>query len=326
MGTIARVDLVAEDERTAADAAEEVRRVFDRVNATMSNWSPDSELSKLNREAGRGGSKIVDADLAACIAAGLDAARKTGGAFDPTVGPLMTAWGFRPRSSRVPTDPEIEILLERVGASKVHLDPSGPSIRFDRDGMEIDLGGIAKGYAVDLARRALAGRPVSGLIDLSGNLGWLPARPGDVPPIAGIKDPSDPDRVIAQVRLRPGAALATSSDVENHRTVDGKTIGHIMDARTGRPAETDVVQATAIHPSATVADVLSTALFVGGSRGAAEVLAAYPGAEAVLIVREDGRLAILASASLQGRLSDLHLTGAPRFVLPAATISVSRAR
>lgn len=330
MGTIARVELQARDARSAEAAVADVRRVFDAVNATMSNWSADSDLSRLNRAAGSGEVRIADPDLAACIGLALDAARRTHGAFDPTVGPLMTAWGFRPKAPRVPGGTELASVMERVGAARVRFNPSGPVIRFERDGMELDLGGIAKGYAVDRARRALAGRGVSGLIDLGGNLGWIEGGRSRREPVALIKDPNDPSRTIVTLRLRPGQAIATSSDIENHQTIDGVTFGHIMDAATGRPAVTDVLQATAIDDAATITDIMSTALFVGGSRRAAELLQAYPASEAVLFVNESGRLTLLASASLRGRLTVAAGSGldpaSPRFVLPAATMPASIAR
>ena len=124
--------------------------------------------------------------------------------------------------------------------------------------------------------------------------------------------------------MRAGAAVATSSELENNFTEGGVTYGHIMDPRTGRPAVTDVVQATAIHPSATVTDILSTALYVAGSLRAPAILDAYPGSEAVLIVREGAGVAIVASRSLEGRIRVVPGAAAPRFTLPAATMPPSK--
>jgi FAD:protein FMN transferase len=334
MGTIARATASADDPASAERATEIVRDVFGGVDASMSNWSPASELSRVNRDAGRGSAPIEDADLAACIEASLDAARATGGAFDPTVGPLMRLWGFRPRGPRVPSDAEIAATMTLVGAEKVHFDPETRAIRFDRDGMELDLGGIAKGCALDIARKAVGSRGAFGLLDLGGNLawygdprGWLDRLRGSPAVIAEIRDPRGSERIPASIALRAGTAVATSSDVENHIEIDGESFGHLMDARTGRPAVTDVVQATAIHRSATVTDILSTALFVAGSDRAGEILAAYPGSEAVLFVHDGRGLAVLASRSLRGRLAlsgDAGVTpDSPRFVLPAATMDLS---
>ena len=102
MGTYATVVVRGTGDAEGTRAAETTRAVFDRVEATMSNWSPASELSRLNREAGRGPYRIDDPGLASCVEAALRGAEETGGAFDPTVGPLMTLWGFRPKAPRVP--------------------------------------------------------------------------------------------------------------------------------------------------------------------------------------------------------------------------------
>lgn len=332
MGTIAQAEANAGTEGEASRAIDAVRAAFDHVNATMSNWSEASELSRLNREAARGDYRIEDPDLAACLEASLDAARRTGGAFDPTVGPLMTAWGFRPKAPRVPGNDEIARAMSLVGADKVRYEPDRRTIRFEREGMELDLGGIAKGCALDIARASLAPGKVSGLLDLGGNLAWfgdprtrIGTWIGARAAVSLIKDPRHPERVCAEAQLPAGMAVATSSDVENHTTIDGTLYGHIMDPRTGRPSDSDVVQATAFHRSATVTDVLSTALFVAGSARAPAILQAYPGAEAVLFVREGDRLAVLASRSLEGRLVVLEDPGfapaSPRFTLPAATMA-----
>jgi len=323
MGTIARASVEDPNGAAAIRAIEEVRRTFDDVNAVMSNWSENSELSRLNRRASVEDYRIEDGDLAECVEAALDAAVRTGGAFDPTVGPLVTLWGFRPKNPRVPDDRAIAEALSRVGAGKVRFDGSRRSVRFDVPGMEIDLGGIAKGYAVDLARRRIAAPRRFGLLDLGGNLGWLAAARG-TEAVADIRDVADPDRICAEVRMRAGAAVATSSELENNFTEGGVTYGHIMDPRTGRPAVTDVVQATAIHPSATVTDILSTALYVAGSLRAPAILDAYPGSEAVLIVREGAGVAIVASRSLEGRIRVVPGAAAPRFTLPAATMPPSK--
>ena len=326
MGTFARVTVSGADAESDERAVERVRATFDRVDAAMSNWRPESELSRLNREAGLAAYRIADADLAACVATALEGAARTDGLFDPTVGPLMTLWGFRPRAPRVPADAAIAETMTRVGAGLVHFDRSAGTVRFDRDGMEIDLGGIAKGCALDVARRAIEERRRFGLLDLGGGLAFFGTpRGGSV--TVGLRDPRDPDASSGEVRLPPRIAASTSSDLENRNVIDGVVYGHVMDPHSGRPAVTEVVQATAFHPEAAVSEVLSKALFIGGPRAAPRVLAAYPGAEAVLIVREGDRLAVIASRSLQGRLTLARTGGftadSPRFTLAAATMTPS---
>jgi len=297
MATYATVVVRGEDERQAERTAAAVRAVFDRVERAMSNWSPDSELSRLNRDAASGPYRIQDEGLASCVERALGGAAATGGAFDPTVGPLMTLWGFRPRAPRVPEDPEIAEAMTRVGARRVTYDPATRTIRFARDGMEIDLGGIAKGCALDEARRAVSGVEVD--LDLGGQ--W--AFQGGGRRRTGIADPFARDRSLGEVAADPADSIATSSDSENHFEAGGKSYGHVMDPRTGRPAATDVVQATVLDPSATTAEVLGKALMVVGSANAGALLRSFPKARAILVVREGERLAVLASPALSGRLS-----------------------
>jgi len=331
MATWATATVVAGRPEAGEAVVARARDTFDRVNEAMSAWSASSGLQRLNAAARRGVTRIADPDLAACVQAALEAADRTGGAFDPTVGPLMTLWGFRPKAPRVPTDAEIAEVLRHVGASRVAFDPAARTIRFADDAMELDLGGIAKGCALDLARREAAGiAGVDGaLLDLGGQLAGWGRSPERAEWRVGVRDPEGRIASVATITLRAGGTVASSSDVEQSFVSGGRLYGHIMDVRTGRPVESDILQSTAIDASATTSDILSTALFVAGSGGAERALRAYPGAEAILIVRERGGLAMLASRSLRGRLaidpaaSRSFTADSPRFVLPAATMPVS---
>src|SRR5262249_41589342 len=155
--------------------------------------------------------RIADADLAACLGSALDGAARTGGLFDPTVGPLMTLWGFRPKAPRVPPDAAIAEARTRVGASLVLFDRQGGAGRVGRDGMEIDLGGIAKGCALDIARRAIDEWRSFGLLDLGGGLAFF-GEPHGGSVTVGLRDPSDPERSCGDVRLPARIAASTSSD------------------------------------------------------------------------------------------------------------------
>jgi thiamine biosynthesis lipoprotein len=297
MGTYATVVVRGTGEAQGTRAAETIRAVFDRVEATMSNWSSASELSRLNREAGRGPYRIDDPGLASCVEAALRGATETGGAFDPTVGPLMQLWGFRPKAPRVPSEAEIAEALDRVGASRVSYDAATRTVRFTREGIEIDLGGIAKGCALDEARRRIG--DVEADLDLGGQWAF---RGGALRPTR-IADPFARDATLGDVLAEPDDSIATSSDSENHFEIGGASYGHVMDPRTGRPARTDVVQATVLDPSAVTAEVLGKALMVSGSSRAASLLRTFPRARAILIVREGEALVVLASPSLRDRLT-----------------------
>jgi thiamine biosynthesis lipoprotein len=290
MGTYVEASLWGEGP-SAARTMERLRESLDRSDLAMSNWRADSGLSRLNAEA-RGGLGIAgDPVLADCVDAALDAAQATGGAFDPTVGPLLVAWGLRPGPRRTPDDAEIETTLRHVGWERVQR-PGRGRVRFETRGMELDLGGIGKGCALDVAVGLAMPETRAGLIDLGRSLAvWGRSPTGDWR--VAIAAPGGED-VLGTLTVYAPSFVSTSSQEENP--------GHIVDPRTGRAADTDVLSATALAGSGTVSDLLSTALLVAGSGRARAILDAYPGARAVLLVREGGALTILASASLEKRL------------------------
>jgi thiamine biosynthesis lipoprotein len=178
----------------------------------------------------------------------------------------------------------------------VSYDPTTRTIRFERDGMEIDLGGIAKGCALDAARREIG--DVEADLDLGGQ--W--AFRGGAARVTGIADPLARDATLGDVTADASDSVATSSDSENHFEAGGKSYGHVMDPRTGHPAESGVIQATVLDPSATKAEILGKALMVAGVAHAPALLRSFPGSRAILVAREGDRLVVYASPSLALRL------------------------
>ena len=325
MGTYASVEIHATDQDTADDIAERIREAFDRVDASMSNWDEDSTISRVNREAASGPLRVDDPDVYRVLKLAREYARLTGGAYDPTVGPLMRLWGFRPHDPRVPNDADIRVALEHVGWRKFELLPEHRSVRFLDGQIEIDLGGIAKGYALDVGLRnfALTGA-VGGLLDLGGNLAVWGTPPGAETWTIGLRDPGDADRILAELDLRD-RAVATSGNYENAFRDGDAVYGHLMDPRTGRPASSDVVAATAIADSGAQADAYATAFFVGGSLAIEPMLRDNARLEAVLLVDRPEGPTLIASASLRGRLRptpefERRLGGRVRFVLPPSSL------
>jgi thiamine biosynthesis lipoprotein len=325
MGTYATVEIHAANQDTADEIAERIRGAFDRVDGSMSNWREDSAISRINREAASGPVRVEDPDVYRVLKLAREYARLSDGAFDPTVGPLMRVWGFRPRDPRVPSASEIDAALEHVGWRKFELLPEHRSIRFLDPRIEIDLGGIAKGYALDVALRnfALAGA-FGGLLDLGGNIAvW--GRPPDAETwTVGIRDPDDIEGIVAELDLRD-RAVATSGNYENAFRDGETTYGHLMDPQTGRPALSDVLAATAIADSGAQADAYATAFFVGGSLGVESMLRDNARLEVVMLVDRPEGPTLVASASLRGRLRptpefERRLDGRIRFLLPPSSL------
>jgi thiamine biosynthesis lipoprotein len=325
MGTYASVEVYAQTRTGAEDVVEGIRAALEHVDATMSNWKEDSELSRLNRGAALQPFVVADPDLLRCIRMALEYAKSTDGAFDPTVGPLMRAYGFRPLDPRVPDEDARREALAHVGWEKVEIIDAAHAVRFDDPGVEIDLGGIAKGYALDVAAREFARLGASsGLIDLGGNLYAWSHPPDGAAWTIGVRDPDDPERIMAVVELA-NRAISTSGNYEQAFERDGTTYGHIMAPQSGRPATSDVVSATVIADGGADADALSTAMFVAGSKTAAEYLSRARRVEAILLVTGREGRTLLVSASLEGRVEvdprfAERIGGRVRYLLPPSAL------
>lgn len=285
MGTYGSVTIVTADSVAAAPVAALAMASFVRVDSLMSNWTTTSEVARINREAARGATR-VEPEVAEVIARSLRVWRESEGAFDITVEPLVRLWGFLGGPRRVPSDVEIAATLPRVGARHVRFRPAARTIQFDRDGVKIDLGGIAKGYAVQVAAESLRAHGVKdALVDVSGNMYALGHPPGADAWRIGIRDPRDRVRYFASVALRE-QGISTSGQYEQFIAANGKTYGHILNPRTGHPAE-GLISVTLVSPSAYTCDAWDTPLFVLGAREAKRVVRTRRDIAAVLV--EPGR-------------------------------------
>lgn len=302
MGTWASITLVTTDSVATAADANAALADFARVDSLMSNWSEQSEVSRWNRHAASGRLAAQPEALAVLIAA-LDVAEASGGAFDVTVEPLVRVWGFLDGVPKRPATATIEELLDRVGSHWIVVDAIGGTVGFDHPDLRIDLGGIAKGYAVDRARETLVARGVDhALIDLSGNMAALGHPPGRDSWVVGVRDPEDRVPFFARLLLQDDA-IATSGNYEQFVDVDGKRYGHVLDPRTGWPAQgLDAV--TVLAATARDADAWATALLVQGPLQARETLQERPELEGILVQpAHDGRRVVWVERSLRERFA-----------------------
>ncbi len=271
----------------AGTAAEEaIDRAFAEVEAleaSMTLWRPDSELRLATTLAARAPARLSP-DLFRVVSLATRFAEESDGAFDPTVGPLVRLWGFLgDGQARVPADADVAQALAHVGWRRLHLDPAASTLRIDGAGIEIDLGGIGKGYAVDRALESLRAAGASAaLVDFSGNL-----RAFGLPAPVDVQHPRDGNGPLATLLLDE-AAVSTSGDYEKYFVEDGVRYGHILDPRTGRPVR-GVASVTVVAPTAAEADALSTTLFVlGPERGAAMLAQHHPQAGALFVELDAG--------------------------------------
>lgn len=300
MGTEFILVSYGEDAQYLAAVGNEVFEEIDRLEAQLSKYNPESEISFINRTAAWRG-VCVEPRLFQLLVDASRYSQSTGGAFDLTAGPLMTAWGFFRGKGRIPARTEIAQVLGRVGHRHVHLNEAERTIRFDVEGLELDLGAIGKGYAVDRAvdilrrygvRRALVSSGTSSLYALGtppGARGW---------PIS-LRDPYDKEKA-ADVVYVSNCALSTSGNYEKFFRLGAKTYAHILDPTTGRPVE-NMLAAIVLAPSARDADALSTAFYVIGVERTREYLATHRNLVAIFYLprgkKPKFRRVVLRSAS-----------------------------
>lgn len=296
MGTLATVRATAPDETAALAALDAAWDAFARVDARMSTWREDSDLSRVNAAAAAG-PVAVPPDLARVVAAALRVAHDSGGAFDPTVLPLLRAWGLHGGAPREPGPNELAAILASTGSRHVQVDTLAGKIGFRRDGVALDLGGIAKGYALDAARAAMTtAGAVAGVLDLGGNLLVF----GHADRHVGIVDPGDPARTVATVPVAD-AAVATSGQYERYVEIGGRARGHILDPRSGLPVERRG-SVTIVATSGMLADALATAVFVLGVEAGEALVARHPGTGCVMVMPDEaGGWIVRRSGVLAGR-------------------------
>jgi len=301
MGTYVNVTLVTSDSVASAQDAAAAHQAIRLVDSLMSNWTTTSEVARINRVADSVTTRVQPM-VADVIARSLRVWRGSDHTFDITVEPLVRAWGFIGGPRRVPTDAEARAAWALVGAGDVAFDSAAGTIHFARRGMRIDLGGIAKGYAVDQAMRVLRERGVSAaLVDASGNMMSLGAPPASEHWRIGLRDPRDRVPYFARMWL-DGDAISTSANYEQFVARDGKRYGHILDPRTGQPAS-GLLAVTVVAPDATTSDSWDTPLYVLGLDAGKALALARSDVAAVLVEPGEGRDTVWVESVLKPRFA-----------------------
>jgi thiamine biosynthesis lipoprotein len=296
MGTTVRLVLYAKDEAQAVSAS---RAGFERVAAldrALSDYQPASELMRLCARAGQGPVPVSD-DLFRVLAAAQDLAVRSHGAFDVTAGPLTRLWRGARRLSELPDPARIAAARARTGHDRLRLDAAARTATLTEEGMTLDVGGIAKGYAADEALRALESEGVTrALVAIGGDIAVSEPPPGHdawTVDVASLDIPGAPH--LGALRLRH-AAVSTAGDAEQWMTANGQRYSHILDPRTGWPM-TIRSSTTVIAPHGLDADGLDTAAAILGAEDGLKLVEATDGA-AVFMVREepDGRITVHTSS------------------------------
>jgi thiamine biosynthesis lipoprotein len=275
----------------AEAAAEAALDEVARLERILSDYDPQSELSRLSTSAPTGRPVPLSADLAAVLARALAIRDASGGAFDPTVGPLTTLWRQARRSGRLPLPDRLAAARAAVGPATLRVEGDPPAAVLTRPGMRLDLGGIGMGYAIDRALALLAGRGItSALVDASGDVGCSDAPPGSdgwrvtVAPL----DPAGAAGEGSTIRVAR-AAVTTSGDAFQAVEIDGRRYSHIVDPRTGIGVAGPAA-VTVIAPDCTTADALATAASVLGPDAGLALVERMEGCAARFVwVDQDGQ-------------------------------------
>jgi thiamine biosynthesis lipoprotein len=263
MGTLFRIKLYAQDGEVARRAFQQAFQRIDQLDGILSDYAPDSELSRITREAVGHPIRISD-DLFRIATSAQQLSLQTGGAFDLTIGPLTHLWRQARKNHALPEPDAVRSAMAHCNYRNVHLDPVAHTVEFDSAGMMLDAGGIAKGYAADEALAVLAKLGLhSALVAASGDLAFGDAPPGQPGWKIGIDSFDSGDRPFTRVLTVENAAVSTSGNSEQHLEIGGKTYSHIIDPKTGMGLQDDLTVTTVARRGIT-ADPAATAISVMG--------------------------------------------------------------
>jgi thiamine biosynthesis lipoprotein len=278
-----QIFLPYDDSPRTAETAMAALDVVAKLEDQLSVYRPQSEVSRLN-ECAHLGAIPVERQLFDLLAHAYALSEATDGAFDITAGPLVKAWGFYRREGRIPSEAELAEALSKTGFRHLALDAAHRSLHFVHEGLEINLGAIGKGYALDRCADFLTQNGVPNFV-LHGGQSSVLAR-GQRDTLLGgwnisISHPERTDEVLVDVELK-NEAVGTSGTAKQHFFHRGKRYGHLIDPRTGQPVD-HLLSATCIAPTAADADALATAFFVLGEGPTRRYCEAHPEIGAILI-------------------------------------------
>ncbi len=279
MGIDARIVAYAPSQEVAYRACEVAFKRIAELDQAMSDYRPTSELMQFCA-APRGKRVKLSPDLFKVLSRSQEISKQTGGRFDCTVGPLVQVWRKARKAKVLPLESEIKAAKRLVSYRFLHLDPKTQTAWLDRDGMKLDLGGIAKGYASDEALKCLQANGVKvALIEMGGDLVL-----GEAPPEKEGWEVDVPNG--AKTLFLKNCAISSSGDTEQFVELGGKRYSHVVDTRTGYGL-TDRVQATIIARDGFTTDPLSTALTLMDQKGRDKLIRAYPGTQVFVKVAKD---------------------------------------
>lgn len=300
----------------AEEAVDAAMKEIERLDALLSTGNESSEISQLNAA----GSFLVSEDTRKLLEESETIFSSTGGLFDVTIYPLMQLWGFPTGNYHVPTEEELSGVLPLVDASRIRLEGGQAALG---EGQQIDLGGIAKGYASDRVMEIYREYGItSGMVSLGGNIETLGTKPDGTAWKIGIRKPEPEstssggtEEILLALSVEDQAVI-TSGGYERYFEENGKTYIHILDPRTGYPADSGLKSVTVVSENGMLADALSTSLYLMGLSDAAEYWRSFGAEEGrsfeMILVDENDRL--YATEGLRGKIEMQNSGQAPEFL------------
>lgn len=297
LGTVCTITIYDHPSEEAFSAA------FDRIREIenhMSLHTDSSEIALVNANAGKEAVQ-VSPDTFAVIGKALEIARLSEGAFDPTIAPLVQAWDIGGENARRPPDEEIAALLPLVDYTKVILEPETREVYLPVEGMALDLGGIAKGYAADEVKQILLDHGVDkAIVNLGGNVLTLGRKVDGSLWRIGIQDPDDGRGAYVMIVELDDTSLVTSGPYERFLELEGEIYHHILDTTTGFPVESDFTSVSIITQSSFLADALSTSVYALGYEKGMDLINSLDGVQAVFLT--DDKEVVLSEKASDGEL------------------------
>lgn len=273
------------------DAIQAARQEVERLDKLLSRTATDSEISALNSHAGDGTLVSMEPEVIQLLAFAQSISQLLPGDFDITIAPVMDAWGFTTEEQHVPSDAALSAAMALVDSSLLTVDEEASAARLEQAGMEVDLGAVAKGFAASRAEAVLREHDVtSALVDLGGNITAIGSKLDGSPWQVAVKDPQNTSEALCVLSLSDQTA-STSGGYERYFEQNGVIYHHIIDPKTGYPAQSGLLSVTVVSSNQMLADALSTALFVAGEEDALAFWRSRDDFELVLCT-EDNRVIV----------------------------------
>ncbi len=300
MDTVCEITVVSHDSQLNEKVVDIAFKEIERIDK-LCGYSKESEVTKINCKAAKIPVKANN-EVVSLLSRSVEISRITDGMFDITISPIVTLWGFETPKNRVPTKSEIEKSIKLVNYNNIRINKTDSTVYFTKPGMKIDLGGIAKGYAVKTTMDIIKNMGIkNSMVNLGGDIEVSGNRDGkNLPWRIGVQHPRKPDQLVTILEYN-NKSVVTSGDYERCFFFDGKRYHHIMNPETGYPADNGCISVTIIAEDNVLADGLSTGIFVLGHEKGIKLVESLKNVEAIIITETATGTKIVLSKGIKAQ-------------------------